>query len=260
MATPPLLKLGYWNIRGLAAPLRMMLCFRQIPFENTTYRLDGRFDRSVWLQHAKPAILEKNPLANLPYIIDGEIVVTQSNACLSYLGRKLDLWGHNEVEIIQCEQLLCEAMDLRNLVVSFCYGRSGDPTELQQVKDFISMVQSGILAKFNDWLSRNTVFDQSSPFFVGQHATAPDFHIYELIDQLNLLAKFNGLPLVTFQQLPHLDAFYHAFSDHPCNKKYFSSLLSKAPCNNLTAVFGSTSDGSRWTEALPLPDDVSGIY
>ena len=71
---------------------------------------------STWLSVKKPALKAKNPLINLPYVVDGEVVVSQSNACLSYLGRKLGLWGGNEAEVSLCEQLLCEIMDLRNKV------------------------------------------------------------------------------------------------------------------------------------------------
>mgnify|MGYP005993451401 CR=1 FL=1 len=50
----------------------MMLCYSNVPFENKTYCLNEEFDRSVWLEDAKPAFKEKNALANLPYIQDGE--------------------------------------------------------------------------------------------------------------------------------------------------------------------------------------------
>ncbi len=51
---------------------------------------------------------EKNPLVNLPYVVDGEVVVSQTNACLAYLGRRLNLWGATPLEEAECEQLLCE--------------------------------------------------------------------------------------------------------------------------------------------------------
>lgn len=257
-----LLQVGYWNIRGLAAPLRMMLCYRDVRFENKAYCLNEEFDRSVWLVDAKPAIKEKNPLANLPYIMDGDIVVCQSNACLSYLGRKLNLWGLNEKEIIDCEQLLCEAMDLRNSVVGFCYGRTGNPADPQESNAFIESAQQGILAKFELWLAKQLPqFGSDAPFFVGGHPTAPDFHIFELLDQLNLLAACRSLPGVTeCIHLPNLKMFYDSFRRIPANEKYFSSAMSRAPCNNLSAVFGSTTDGSQWQKGSPLPHDVSGIY
>jgi len=55
----------------MTAPLRMMLCFRDVVFENKAYRVNEEFDRSVWLVDAKPALKEKNALMNLPYIQDG---------------------------------------------------------------------------------------------------------------------------------------------------------------------------------------------
>ena len=82
-----------------------------------------------------------NPLINLPYIIDGEVccesfaqnsldlhhfycdfppfklqlVVTQSNACLKYLGRKFDLLGSNDAELTLIEQCIFQVCDLQTL-------------------------------------------------------------------------------------------------------------------------------------------------
>ena len=45
---------------------------------------------------------------NLPYVLDGERVVSQSNACLIYLGEKFGMMGSDEDERIAVHQLLCE--------------------------------------------------------------------------------------------------------------------------------------------------------
>ena len=37
-----------------------------------------------------------------------QVVVTQSNACLSYLGRKLGLMGASDAELIRVEQGMCQ--------------------------------------------------------------------------------------------------------------------------------------------------------
>ena len=50
------------------------------------------------LKDAKPALKAKNSLMNLPYVMDGDVVVTQSQACLQYLARKLGLYGEGIVE------------------------------------------------------------------------------------------------------------------------------------------------------------------
>jgi hypothetical protein len=55
------------------------------------------------------------------------VLVTQSNACLSYLGRRLDLYGANTAEHTKCDELLCELMDLRNRMVAFAYPASTPP-------------------------------------------------------------------------------------------------------------------------------------
>ena len=192
----------------------------------------------------------------------GDVVISQSNACLSYLGRKLHLWGNNDAEIASCEQLLCEAMDLRNNVVGFCYGRTGNPADLEEATAFIANAQDGILAKLELWLAKHAPgFSEDSPFFVGNHASAPDFHIFELLDQLHLLAKCRSIAGVTdSEKLPNLKAFYDGFKKLPANEKYFKSAMATAPCNNLSAVFGSKSDGYQWQKGDPLPVDISGVY
>lgn len=59
---------------------------------------------------------------NLPYILDTDsegrsVTVTQSNACMLYLGRKFDMLGDSTAKQSLCEQLLCEVYDLRNQMV-----------------------------------------------------------------------------------------------------------------------------------------------
>ena len=51
---------GYWNIRGLGAPLRMMCMYADIPFKaecfNVAPKSDGTFDASNWFKGPKPVI------------------------------------------------------------------------------------------------------------------------------------------------------------------------------------------------------------
>jgi hypothetical protein len=76
---------------------------------------DGSWGNSTWFSQRKPELKQLNPLINLPFVIDGDVVhpppppagnfissplhlipalqqvVTQSNACLAYLGRKFNM-------------------------------------------------------------------------------------------------------------------------------------------------------------------------
>jgi hypothetical protein len=68
---------------------------------------DGTFEGHSWFS-VKDQLKAINPLINLPYVIDGKMIITQSNACLLHLGRKLLMMGKNEEEQSCCEQLICE--------------------------------------------------------------------------------------------------------------------------------------------------------
>ena len=89
------LTIGYWKIRGLAAPLRMMCCYAGQPFVNKAYGDDAK---AAWFGSEKKRLKKANALINLPYVIEGptaadptETVVTQSNSCLLYIGQRLGI-------------------------------------------------------------------------------------------------------------------------------------------------------------------------
>ena len=166
MATPSAptgkIVVGYWSIRGLGAPLRMMCEYAGVDYEGALslfaaslrslaalpgcllpLRLrprrpplpcspperqpcphacraraaaknydalpkeGGGWDVSDWFDK-KPELLEKNQLMNLPYVIDGDQIIAQTNACFAHLGRVLGLYGSNYAETVKVEQCLCQ--------------------------------------------------------------------------------------------------------------------------------------------------------
>ena len=176
------IQVAYWSIRGLGAPLRMMCEHVGVEYESVHYdclsKDDGGWDTSSWF-NVKPAVQAKNPLANLPYVEIDNVVVTQSNACMTKLGGKLDLLGATDAEKAEVEQLLCEVMDLRNACIAVFYG--GD------LEGLSGLAKHGSLRKLNAWLAQ-----KGTAFLVGASPTAPDFHLWELLDQLKILASTNG--------------------------------------------------------------------
>ena len=66
---------------------------------------------------AKPELVRtKNSCMNLPYVIDGDVVVTQSNTCAIYLATKLgiDHFGDDAAAFARNHTVLDQTMDLRN--------------------------------------------------------------------------------------------------------------------------------------------------
>merc|ERR1719229_216394 len=107
---------GYWGIRGLGAIFRMIFEYKGVKYTDNQYT-----DPDKWFKEDKPKILEKNPLANLPYVECGEDCVCQTNACLSYIGRRLRLNGFSRKASLMNEQLICEIYDTRNAMIEIVY-------------------------------------------------------------------------------------------------------------------------------------------
>ena len=65
-------------------------------------------------------------MAPRPCAATGDKVITQTNACIFYLGQKLGLFGETEDESMAVMQCLCQVMDLRNAMVALVYGGNFD--------------------------------------------------------------------------------------------------------------------------------------
>ncbi|XP_019852503.1 PREDICTED: glutathione S-transferase Mu 3-like isoform X2 [Amphimedon queenslandica] len=89
-AEKELIKLGYWMTRGLAQSIRLLLKYTGTEFENITYtRAEApSFSTEEWTSVKHTLGL---PFPNIPYLIDRDIKITQSNAILAYLGCKYNL-------------------------------------------------------------------------------------------------------------------------------------------------------------------------
>ena len=61
-------------------------------------------------------------LLQLPYLIDGDLKITQSNAIMRHIGRKHGLDGKTEAEKVRMDLIENESMDFRNGLVGLCYG------------------------------------------------------------------------------------------------------------------------------------------
>ena len=67
----------------------------------------------------KDSVLGDYPFPNLPYLIDGDLKMTQSNAIIRHLGRKFGLTGASVEEMAKVDIILEEAMDFRCLLLVY---------------------------------------------------------------------------------------------------------------------------------------------
>ncbi|KAL4489792.1 hypothetical protein ABPG72_022432 [Tetrahymena utriculariae] len=108
--------LGYWNLRGYAQPIRLLLEYLQVDYKEKLYDENGE----EWLNVDKKVL--KTNFPNLPQIIDGDIVVTESKVIPIYLAKKLNKYEligqnpdgsfkQNEITFLQILEVLKELRD-----------------------------------------------------------------------------------------------------------------------------------------------------
>jgi glutathione S-transferase len=218
-AQPP--TLGYWKIRGLAAACRMMLYFKKQPFVNKSYGEDAK---TAWFTRDKPTLQTKNALMNLPYLVDGDTIVTQSNSCLVYLGKKLGI--DSEALFVLNHQALDQTMDLRNDLMKIVYG--GPAAGFKDA--FQRHLQASAVGHFTK-LERF----MKGKYMCGDTIQSSDFHVFEMFDQhLAMIAEVPGISGVDLRKsFPKLSALHTAIKAEPSLQGYFAApMYSKYAVNN----------------------------
>eukprot|EP00928_Gymnodinium_smaydae_P042211 TRINITY_DN28451_c0_g1_i1.p1 TRINITY_DN28451_c0_g1~~TRINITY_DN28451_c0_g1_i1.p1 ORF type:complete len:261 (+),score=45.88 TRINITY_DN28451_c0_g1_i1:64-846(+) len=237
---PPKLTIGFWDFRGLGAPMRMMCVYAGAEHEDVKYtakkKSKGGWIAPEWERRDKPGLMERNPLINLPYVVNhstGE-VVAQSNAVYLYLGRVCGLHGSTRDEELANEQVLSHMhsmwMEHRDLVYPF---KSGDPELMfvEALKDHFGQKLPLNYEKLEAWL-----IQRGGCFMAGRQPCTADFHVFEMLDQQEALASQNGYasPLEQFEVLR---AYFERFRALPKLQSYFNGPDYKLPYQGRMALF-----------------------
>ncbi|XP_011803493.1 PREDICTED: glutathione S-transferase Mu 2 isoform X1 [Colobus angolensis palliatus] len=162
--------LGYWNIRGLAHSIRLLLEYTGSSYEEKKYTMGDApdYDRSQWLNEKFKLGLD---FPNLPYLIDGTHKITQSNAIMRYIARKHNLCGETEKEKIREDILENQLMDNRMQLARLCY----DP-------DF-EKLKPEYLEGLPEMLKLYSQFLGKQPWFLGDKITLVDFIAYDVLER-----------------------------------------------------------------------------
>ncbi|KAL3197903.1 hypothetical protein MRX96_044629 [Rhipicephalus microplus] len=213
--------LGYWDIRGLAQPIRLLLAHVDAKVDDKRYTCGPPpdFDRSSWLNEKTKLGLE---FPNLPYYIDGDVKLTQSMAILRYLARKHGLEGKTEAEKQRVDVSEQQFADFRMNWVRLCYN-----PDFEKLKgDYLKNLPASLKA-FSDYLGTHK-------FFAGDNLTYVDFIAYEMLAQHLIFAPdclkdFTNLKAFVdrIEALPHVAAYLK------------SDKCIKWPLNGDMASFGS---------------------
>lgn len=215
--------LGYWNIRGLAGAIGLLLGYTETDFENKFYTQADKehgFSRKEWTDEKEKVGLD---FPNLPYYIDGDRKITQSNAILRYIARKHDLVGKTEEEQYKVDMLEQEIFDFRMKFVGLCYS----PEFEKRKQQFLVDVKVG-LGRFEKWI------EKGSKWLAGDDFTYVDIVLYDVLDQHlvlepKILDDFKGLKNF-YEKVDSLEKIQKFKKD----KRYIH-----CPLNNKSAQFGN---------------------
>ncbi|XP_062396420.1 glutathione S-transferase Mu 1-like [Sardina pilchardus] len=179
--------LAYWDIRGLGQPIRLLLEYTGAKYEDKLYPCS---EGSCWFDNKFKLGLD---FPNLPYLLDGDRKLVQSNAILRYIARKHNLCGETEDEKVRVDILENQAVDFRTNHIKLCYD-----TEYEKLKPEYLKKLPETLKQFSDFLG-------DRKWFAGDKITFVDFLMYEVLDEHRV---FEPKCLDKFKNLQHfLDHF-----------------------------------------------------
>ena len=107
------LTFGYWFVRALAQPIRHLLAYCELDFDEVVYS-----GREQWFEGDKHKLGLDFP--NLPYLIDGDLKLTESEAILKYIPEragKPELLGRTPEDVAHVDNILALTRDLLKLRV-----------------------------------------------------------------------------------------------------------------------------------------------
>lgn len=167
--------LGYWKIRGLAEKIRMVLEYVGIPYTENKYNADNE---NKWFSEEKPEYIKKNPAANLPYLIDGDRFISESDAIIVYAihkAKKTELLGRNAEEQVLAATTIGIYRDYHKKYVALVYGSK---------ENFANKEQK--TAEWNTELTKLNALLEGKEYFCGQ-ITWVDFVVAENMQAVGLL-------------------------------------------------------------------------
>lgn len=161
--------LGYWDVRGLGNSIRYLLSHANVDYEDKLYKCGGPpdFNRSEWLNEKFTLGLA---FPNLPYYIDGDVKLTQSQAILRHLARKHGLDGKTDADKDRVDLAAAQVSDYHMDFVRIVYN--------PDYKNLKEAYENGL----PDKLKLLTSFLGDRKFVAGDYVTFADFIFFEYLE------------------------------------------------------------------------------
>jgi len=197
-------KLTYFDVKGLAEPIRLLLNLKKVQFE------DVRLPFVPGQPGVIPAeIKEKLTFGQVPALeFDGQ-VLCQSGTILRFLARRFDLFGSSEIEAAKIDELNDGLKDYADAWKPVFYAKD-DETKAAALANAVDVATPKYFDNFQRILEKN-----GNQFFVGNKISLIDLNMF------NLLTYFGPLFETDLtKNHPSLVAFVKRIEEVPEIKDY----------------------------------------
>ena len=145
-------------------------------YEENSYELESSSNgRDKWNQDKASVGLD---FPNLPYLIDGDVQLTQSNAIMRYLARKHGLDGKTDAERTRIDLTDLQIQDYWMDMIMPVYAADSTAETLEQLRQ----------TTVKDQLDKVSKFLGDRPFFSGDSVSYVDFKAFEYLSVASLFA------------------------------------------------------------------------
>ncbi|XP_049803130.1 glutathione S-transferase-like [Schistocerca nitens] len=169
----PKYKLTYFPVKALGEPIRFLLSYGDIEFE------DDRFEREKW-----PSMKPSTPFGQVPVLeFDGK-KAHQSIAICRYLGKQLKLAGDNDWEALQIDMAADCLTDLRMKLGSFFY-ESDEAVKEKKKAPIINEFLPFFLPRLDNLVKEN------GGYLANGKLSWADFYFAGILDYVNHMAGFD---------------------------------------------------------------------
>ncbi|OXU20371.1 hypothetical protein TSAR_005884 [Trichomalopsis sarcophagae] len=179
----PSYKVTYFNIKGLAEPIRFLLNHGGVDF------VDERMNEEDW-KRIKPT----TPFGQVPILeVDGK-KINQSTAICRYLAKQFGLTGKDDWENLEIDATVDTINDMRVKITSPHYEKVAEAKaqKIEQAKQVVPF----ILERLEEQVKRN------GGHFVGGKLTWADLYFVSLLDMFNFRSGEGDI----LKNKPHLKA------------------------------------------------------
>jgi glutathione S-transferase len=205
------LTLGYWDIRGLCQPIKYLLEYLKVPYTLKQYTYGEAPDHNIdgWLSAKHTLGL---PFPNLPYLLDGDVSLTESQAILRYLCAKYqpDLLGKSLLDRATVDMVLGVSADLRKTCAGVMYDKHGDR---EWLKKYIVEGVQGIIKHL----------EGGRTYVAGDYVTFVDFFLMEQVELFEFVCEgvVHGTLREYRERVAALPGLKEYLASDRCIKRYF---------------------------------------